>query len=200
MKLTTAQLQAVKAWIDANNSSLFDQSAVDALNAVASGSYRIWRTKLNLHDYTELTDLDSDGTTVTSFAGGGGTGSLVDRSVGERDVFIRIVWNNSAQTKPYLANVRVMIFDIFSGAASLAAQNRKHFWARGQKPATVLEKLLAVATVGGPVHTATNGNNPAGQSGTRGTWTNPDTTGTGSDGVPIEGNIPLQLVIDSERA
>jgi hypothetical protein len=199
MQLTTSQKQAVKAWVQTNNASLFDQSSVDLLNAVASPSYRVWKLSLGKHDLIELPDKDSDDTTETTFALGGGTGSYVDRSQGERDGW-RELFNSVLFCKPYLANVRVAFFDIFSGAAALAAKNRKHFWARGQRPATVLEKLLAVVTVGGPVHSATNGNSPAGQSGARGTWTNPDTFGTGADGLPVEGPITLDQVIESEAA
>ena len=101
--------------------------------------------------------------------------------MGERDG-IALLFNSTLQCKPYLANVRIGWFDCFSGAAALAQQNRTHFWGSGQRSVTRGELILAVATVGGPVHSASNGNNPAGQTGTRGTWTNPDT-------IPAEGNV-----------
>lgn len=199
MQLTASQKSTIKAWIIANNSGAFDQSAVTALNTNASPTYKVWRSSLNKHDLVERTDLDSDGTTVTSFAVGGGTGSFIDRSVGERDGW-RELFNSTLTCKPFLPNVRIAMFDVFSGAAALSAGNRKHFWARGQRPATVLEKLLAIPTLGGPVHNAANGNSPAGQTGVRGSWTNPDTLGTGTDGNPVEGKITLQEVIDTESA
>lgn len=198
MQLTTAQLQAIKAWVVANNNSLFDQSSVNLLNAITPDSYKVWRTALNKHDLLEQTDLDS-AAAVTTFALGGGTGSFIDRSQGERDGWSEL-WNSILACKPSLALVRVAFFDIFSGAAALAAQNRKHFWARGQRPARVWEKLLVAATVGGPVHSATSGNNPTGQTGTRGSWTNPDTLGTAADGTPAEGLITLDIVISSEAS
>lgn len=146
----------------------------NAFNVIEVPDYKAWKSGLGLHDYTEQPDVDST-SAVTAFAGGGGTGSLIDRSVGERDVFIRVLWNSVLVTKPYLPNVRIMLFDIFSGTNALSVMNRKHFWARGQRAITRLEKALAIATVGGPRHDANNGNSPAGQTGARGSWTNPDT-------------------------
>lgn len=198
MQLSPAQKATLKAWLDANAVGLDDEQAANALNANDPGSYRAWKVSLNLHDYTELPDLDST-SAVTTFAGGGGAGSLIDRSQGERDVFIRVLWNSSLNCKPYLANNRIMVFDIFSGAGGLSLQNRKHYWARGQRVVTVGEKLFAVATVGGPRHDATNGNSPAGQTGTRGSWTNPDTFGTGADGLPIEGRFTPQIVSEARQ-
>lgn len=198
MQLTTGQKATLKTWLDANAGSLDDEQAAAALNVPDAGNYKAWRSSLGLHDYVEQPGLDS-ASAVTTFAGGGGTGSLIDRSQGERDVFIRVLWNTSLQSKPYLANVRIMIFDIFSGAAALAQQNRKHFWARGQRVVTVGEKLFVAATVGGPRHDASNGNSPAGQTGARGSWTNPDTLGTGADGQPIEGRFTAQIVSEARQ-
>lgn len=198
MQLTTAQLQAVKAWVIANNNSVFDQTAVTALNAASPDGYRAWKSSLNKHDLIEQPDVDST-PAATAFAGGGGTGSYIDRSQGERDGW-RELWNSLLLCKPYLANVRVMFFDIFSGAAALAQMNRRHFWARAQRVVTVGEKLFVVATAGGPRHDATSGTNPAGQTGTRGTWTNPDTLGTGKDGLPAEGLVTLNIVVAAEGA
>jgi hypothetical protein len=193
MKLTLAQKQAIKSWIVSSPTPLFDAATRDALNAPAAPDYRVWRSSLNKHDLIEQTDKD-DTNADTSFAGGGGTGSFIDRSQGERDGW-RELWNSTLSCKPYLKMVRVMVFDIFSGTAALAVANRKHFWARGQRSATVLEKLVAVATAGGPVHSANNGNNPAGQTGARGSWTNPDSPGIGTDGNPVEGAITLDEVV-----
>lgn len=198
MQLTTAQKATLKAWLDANAVGLDDEQAANALNVPDAGNYKAWRSALGLHDYIELPDLDSVGA-VTTFAGGGGTGSLIDRSQGERDVFVRVLWNSSLLSKPYLANVRIMIFDIFSGAGGLSLQNRKHFWARGQRVVTVGERLFVAATVGGPRHDANNGNSPAGQTGTRGSWTNPDTLGTGADGLMIEGRFNAVVVSEARQ-
>lgn len=214
MILTQAQKTALKAHIDANTATVETPQGTVQIkdvpktadtydevsawyNGLLSPTYKVWRTLLNLHDFVEQPDLDSDGVTPTNFAGGGGTGSLIDRSQGERDVFINVIWNSTLNGRPYLANIRVMVFDIFSGAAALAAQNRKHYWARGQRACTRFEHALRVQTVGGPTHSATNGNNPAGQTGTRGAWTNPDTLGLGADGVPLDGPVSKTILLDA---
>lgn len=193
MQLTQAQLATLKTWLDANAVGLNDEQAAALLNANDPGGYKVWRSSLSKQDLVERSDLGLDGVTVTTFAVGGGTGSYIDRSVGERDGFA-LLFNSSLMCKPYLANVRIAFFDLSSGAASLSAQNRTHFWARGQRVCTVGEKLYVVATVGGPTHNAANGNNPQGQTGTRGTWTNPDTLGTGLNGAIAEGQITVANV------
>lgn len=43
--MSPAQLSIIKAWIVANNSGIFDQSAVNLLNVVASPDYWVWNTK-----------------------------------------------------------------------------------------------------------------------------------------------------------
>lgn len=43
MNLTVPQLQAVKTWVNANASGIFEQSTVDLLNAVASPDYYIFK-------------------------------------------------------------------------------------------------------------------------------------------------------------
>lgn len=50
MQLTTLQLQALKTWIDANNASAFDQSAVDALNATANPAFKVYRSFVSLQE------------------------------------------------------------------------------------------------------------------------------------------------------
>lgn len=198
MQLTNAQKVVLKNWVIANNNGVFEQSAVVLLNAAFSPTYKVWKTSLNKHDMTELPDVDA-AAAATGFALGGTGGSYIGRSVAEKAGWVEL-WNSVLACKPYLAFVRVAMFDIFSGTDANSQMNRKHFWARGQRAATVVEHLLRVATVGGPTHDATNGNAPAGQTGARGTWTNPDTLGTGADGKPCEGPVTLQQVQDSESA
>lgn len=196
MQLTTQQLATLKAWVIANNNSLFDASAVALLNAPASPTYKVWKTSLNKHDYMEQPDVDG-ASAATSYALGGGNGSFINRSLQEQNGWLDL-WNSVLACKPYLPFTRIAIYDVFSGAGANAVKNRIHFWARGQRSATVVEKLFAVATVGGPRNTASDGNNPAGQIGARGEWTNPDTFGTGKDGQPIDGPIDLNTVIAAD--
>lgn len=193
--LTTPQLQLIKTWMLANAAGLSDGEAAVLLNAPASPTYKVWRVSLGKHEYMETPDLDG-AAAATSFALGGGTGSFINRSQQEQAGWTE-VWNSVLNCKPYLSFTRIAIFDIFSGAGANAQKNRTHFWARGQMIATVAQKLLSLATVGGPRDTASDGNNPAGQLGTRGAWANPDTLGVGDDGLPLTAPI---TPLDCENA
>jgi hypothetical protein len=194
--LTVPQLQAIKQWmIDNPLLALSDGEAANNLNLVATPTYKVWRTTLGKHDYMEIPDVDG-AAAATSFALGGGTGSFINRSQQEQAGWVEM-WNSVLACKPYLAFTRIALFDIFSGAGANAQKNRTHFWARGQMAATVVQKLLATATVGGPRHTASDGNAPQGQLGTRGSWENPDTLGVGSNGLP---NVDPVTAIDCETA
>lgn len=193
-----AKIATLKAWLNANAAGLNDEDAAVLLNAPDAGGYKVWRSSLGKHSLIEQTDVDNTAA-VTSFALGGVTGSFIDRSVGERDGW-REVFNSVLTCRPYLPVVRIAMFDIFSGAAAGSQQNRKHFWARGQRVCTVGEKLFVVATVGGPRHDATNGSNPAGQTGNRGAWTNPDTLGTNAAGDFLEGNVTVQNISEARNS
>lgn len=64
MVLTTEQKQAIKAWVIANHSSVFDQSAADALNDLADPAFKVYRTSvpmlgimLNGFDWTRVDNL-----------------------------------------------------------------------------------------------------------------------------------------------
>jgi hypothetical protein len=174
MQLTTSQKQTIKAWVQANNSSLFDQSSVDLLNAVASPSYLAWRTLVtrqeilqNGFDWTRLDNL----------------------SVGKariwQDIFAGLSPEGLLCFNPSKANVRAGIEAVWVGtAADLAV--RAAVYGHCQRAVTVCEKLFVAATAGG--------------SGTRGSSANPDTFGTGDDGNPLEGMITLEQVIASEAA
>ena len=161
--LTLSQLQAIKTWVNANAGGVFEQETADLLNSPTAPAYQVWRSTLALHDLTDQPDVDTNGTTPTAFTWGGAQGGYIARSEGERSAF-HALFNTALACKPYLANVRTAFNDIFSGAGAGAVGNRAHIWARGQRAATVVEKLLAVQTVGGPT-----------QTGNRGTRTNPDT-------------------------
>lgn len=64
MILTTAQLQTLKTWLQANAGSLNDQEAADALNAPATPGYVVYRSSvlvsevmLNGFDWTRVDNL-----------------------------------------------------------------------------------------------------------------------------------------------
>jgi hypothetical protein len=187
MLLTLAQKQAIKTWILASPTPLFDTATRDALNAPASPVYWVWAAAVDRHTITDKKSLDTDGTTPTAFAWGGatGAGSYIDRNPGERDAWDQL-FNTTGRCKPYLGNVRKAFADIFSGNGADAVANRKHLWGSGQRQATVLEKLIA------PAWTAGDGPN---QTGARGSKTNPDIPGIGTDGEPVEGAITLNEVV-----
>lgn len=177
--LTPQQLTTLKQWVVTNASGIFEQSTADLLNVIASPAYWVWRSSLGLHELTDEPDVDTDGTTPTTFVWGGSTGGYINRSQGERDAF-NMLFNSVLTCKPHLANVRAAFVDIFSGAGAGAVANRKQCWSRAQRTAAVAEKIFAVQTIGGPT-----------QTGNRGAKTNPDTMG-------FEGLITLQDLIQAD--
>lgn len=160
--LTPQQLATLKTWLTANADGLSDEEAANLLNSLASPAYFVWRTSLDVHALTDEPGVGDDGVSTTGFVWGGSQGGYINRSQGERDAF-HALFNTTLQCKPSLANVRTAMDDIFSGSGSGAVANRAHFRAAARRPATNLEKVFAVQTVGGPS-----------QSGARGSRTNPD--------------------------
>lgn len=161
--LTQDQLATLKVWLTTNANGLSDEDAATLLNSLASPQYFVWRTSLDLHVLTDNAGIGDDGVAATGFVWGGSQGGYINRSQGERDAF-HALFTTSLTCKPALANVRTAIDDIFSGSGSGAVANRAHFRAAARRPATNLEKLFAIATVGGPT-----------QTGARGSRANPDT-------------------------
>ncbi len=170
MNLTDEQNAALMAHIQAdpslnglpqNNGSA--QQIANALNADVSPQYFAWKTSLLRHDFTDKQYIGDDGVSVTTFVWGGSQGGYINRSQGERDAF-REIFNSVEACYPKLANVRTAFDDIFSGSGAGAQANRAHFRAASRRTVKVWEKVLCIATTGGPS-----------QSGNRGTRTNPDT-------------------------
>lgn len=66
MNLSQPQKAVIKAWIIANNDSIFDQSAVDLLNAPAAPAYKVYRSFVptqeimgNNFDWTRVDNLSA---------------------------------------------------------------------------------------------------------------------------------------------
>lgn len=174
MFLTSAQLTAIKNDIAADNTlNSFPNNedgaaAIAAIyNVGAAPSYWVWRTFVSDSDMYEQTSLDA---TTWSWS------IYIGRSQAERDAWRQMV-NMKGGINPSLANTRAGYADIFSGAGGLA--QRTHLTSLGRRTASRVEKLLAVATVGGV--------------GQRGITTNPDTMGS-------EGPIGLQDVLQARSS
>ena len=175
MQLSTAQLQTLKTWVVNNANSVFDQSTVNTLNAVASPDYWMWRTAVEKKEIVEA--VSQDGTSFT-WAGNG----FISRTAGELECWAQL-FNSTLRCNPSLTNVRQAFADVFSGVGNAAA-NRTHLLAVARRKATVVEKLLAVVATG-----------PGNDGGTRGTTTNPDAFGAGA-----EGPVTLQNLIDAANS
>lgn len=131
MTLTTPQLQAIKAWIIANNNSLFDESAVAALNAIASPAYKVYRTKvpmaeimLNGFDWTRVDNLSVGKARIWEW--------MFDADPDSRAI------------DPSKPNIRAGINAVWVGTAA-DLNVRAAVYLHCYRDATVAEKLLAVS-------------------------------------------------------
>lgn len=170
MQLTAAQSMTLRNAITADpvlgtlpqgNQSAFDIAL--NLSSLVSPAYWVLKTSLGKHELTDQPGVDTDGVTATGFVWGGTQGGFINRSPGEQKAWSEL-FNSTLSCKPHLANVRTAFEDIFSGSGAGAVACRKHIKAMSRRPCNMAEKILAIATVGGPV-----------QTGNRGTATNPDT-------------------------
>lgn len=175
MNLSLAQLQTLKAYVVANYDGIFDQTTADALNAVASPDYWMWRTSVEKKEI--VSQVSQDATTFT-WAGNG----FITRSAGELECWNQL-FNSTLTCNPSLANVRQAFSDIFSGSGNAAA-NRAHLLSATRRKATIAEKLLAVPGSG-------VGNNGANA---RGDTTNPDVFGAGAEGL-----LTVQNLVDADN-
>lgn len=166
MTLSPAQLATLKADVAANTATI-DLAGVQVqikdtvntgdvnaevakwYNLTVSPAYWIWKSFVRDREIYEVTTDDATSWSWTTFIG---------RSQGERDAWRQMV-NMAGGMNPSLASVRAGVADIFSGAGGL--NQRTHLLTLGRRLPTNVEKLFAVATVGGV--------------GNRGSTTNPDT-------------------------
>jgi hypothetical protein len=145
MALTTAQLQALQAEIEADpaldNQPMTPDGHVAvaaALNLSASPDFWVWRTSVSKAEYTQFTSVDG---TTFNWTGAG----FITRSQGERDAWHEL-FNSNEACNPSLANVRQAFQDIFSGGTAPAPANRTHLATVSRRKATRAEKLLATGT------------------------------------------------------
>jgi hypothetical protein len=142
--LTTAQLQPLKAAIDAdpelsalplNDDAAFAIAA--AFNLAAAPDYWVWKSSVPKGEL--VNGVGPEGTTF-NWTGNG----FITRSVGEQTAW-RELFNGTNTVNPSQANVRQAFADIFSGTGNAAA-NRTHLLAMARRKATRAEKLFATGT------------------------------------------------------
>jgi hypothetical protein len=133
MALTPAQLQTLKAAIVADPALNAQPQTTDgafaiadALNALASPAFRVWRSAVPTKDV-------KNAIVWTEY---------ISRSVGEKSAFELMISNGVIN--PSDANIRQGILDIFSGPS--AAVTRTNLTEMGKRDATRAEKLFAVGT------------------------------------------------------
>lgn len=168
MQFSGSQLATFKTWLTANANGLSDDAAAALANTVAAPAYLAWRTIVSRDEVQG--SLAFDWTRVDNL------------SVGKARIW-DYMFNDAI--KPAKANVRTGINAVWVGTqADLDVRTAVN--AVCQRSVTNAEKLFVIVTVGGPA-----------QSGNRGTSTNPDTLGTGSDGLPMEGLVTAQQVAEA---
>lgn len=135
MALTAAQLQALRAAIDADPvlaaiplGSDGDFQIAAAFNQPASPAFYVWKTSVSVADAKDVLNY-------TAYIG---------RSQGERDAFA-ILFSNHV-VNPSRANVRQAIQDIFSGPGATPVAQRAAFDALFKRTAKRGEALFATGT------------------------------------------------------
>lgn len=135
MSLTPAQAATIKTYYLANMSTLNDEQAKDAFNALVSPDFWVWKTSITEVEVTQ--GVSVDGTTFTWVGNG-----FITRSVGEQAAWARLF---AIGVNPSLVNNRNAFADILSGTGN-AALNRTHMLAVSRRKSTLAEKLLATGT------------------------------------------------------
>lgn len=125
--------------------AIADDSAIAAAyNAVASPSYWVKRTSVEIREIYSVTT--SSGTTWSWPA-------FIARSQGERDGWREMF--SSGYVNPSLPNVTQGVADIFSGSANNAPQQRAHLLAVSRRLATRFEVLFATGGDGSTANPST---------------------------------------------
>lgn len=131
MALTTAQLQTIKTWLLANAGSMTDQQAADALNAIASPAFKVYKTFVSER---EVFNNGFDWTRVDNLSVG--KSRIWDWLVRSKEI------NSERGFDPSGAGVRGGLIECWKGTAADIAV-REAIFAHCQRNATVAEKLLA---------------------------------------------------------
>lgn len=137
MALTTAQMQAIKAYIVADN-TLNAQPNTNAgnsviagvLNAIASPTFTVWRTNVT---QDEIMQNGFDWVQVDNL------------SVGKARIWEWLFNNSGRSMNPAKANVRAGIAECWKGTAAMLAV-RAAVLAHCKHASNVLEKILASGT------------------------------------------------------
>jgi hypothetical protein len=160
--LTPAQCQTLKTDIAADpalaaisqGAARDDQAIANAYNLSPVPAYWVFR-----HDLSkgEILFTKSSGATSFVFVNTG----YITRTQGERDAFA-LVFDTQNRTNCGLPNVVQAFQDIFSGAATEAANNRTHLQTMCRRQASRIEKLYAsniglATTCNGGTGTGVNG-------------------------------------------
>ena len=167
MALTPAQNTIIKSHYLANMSTLNDEQARDAFNALAIPAYNVWRSDVSRADI---------------YAGANWDWTIYkNQAVGEQNAWVQMFMGDKCNMG--LLNFRVGVSKIFTGSAGANAQ-RDHVFASSKRSATLAEKLLAVAVLAPPANSGNDILQPRGSTG------NPDVLG-------FEGLLTTQDVIDA---
>lgn len=187
MQLTPAQKLTLKNWVIANNNGVFEQSAVNLLNAVAAPAFRVWNRLVPAGDvlnnlvYANYTPNDTPAQATEIL---GQTWENRAMSIQIKQIALQLLLQGRDTFDASRANLRAGLEDATTSLPSgNAGANRNGGWTAIQpilsRNATVAEKLFASGT---------------------GSVASPADLGTGADGKPCEGPITLQQVQDSETA
>jgi hypothetical protein len=201
MQFTSAQQTTFKTWLTANASGLSDQAAADLANALVSPNYFVWQTsvqksvldaQINKANYTPSDSVPPSGATVqitndallynnralicqlkqtnAQWLTGGDPGSGIDCRV----VQVR-------------QNFKDCLLAIPAGASGASADAG---WGTIVAPGTVRTAMMRACTNLEKLFvTASSGPGSDGVSGNRGTNTNPDILGVGTNGSTLEGTV-----------
>ena len=186
MQLTPSQLQTIKAWVQNNNASRFDESSVALLNATAAPDYYIFKERVDLH----LVMANGFDWTVVD-----------NETVGQARIFDRMLALNTAEKaagrvgiSPWKLTVLRGIGECWKGNTPTTQRDHRRnlFYNHFPRKCRVWEKLFVVAAEDWNV--ASN----ADKTGSRGANTNPDVMPMDAAGDYLAGLITLDVVIASE--
>ena len=182
--LTVPQLQAIKAWVIANNASAFDQSAVNLLNAPATPEYWILKTELPINEVME----------------NGYDWTIVDNeTVGQARIWDRMT--RLGTINPSKIFTLKGIGEAYKGNSPVGTQaHRRAIFGHCVRQSRVWEKLFAVATADWNVASNVDKTGARGANVVSPYAFNPDTCGVGSAGEFLSGLITLDQVVASESA
>lgn len=187
MNLTTAQLQTLKTWVNTNHGGAFDQSAADALNVIASPDYWLWNRSASVEVIF---------------------GNVTHKNFTPIDVVPATDAGNQFLNRALICQIKQMNLDRFILGRTVLDASITKVWqgirdALQDVPAGVAGALVDVgwaavrdnalqrkARVGEKLFVSTGAGSHADAS----------VTQSGSDGLPVEGLVTLQNVIDAANS